>query len=323
MSRISHPLSALFGLVLLIAGPAIARAESGLDIEYAEIQPLAANSLLMDIVRIGDRLVAAGERGHIIYSDNGQDWVQAGVVPTRSTINRLLVLDDRIWAVGHDSVILTSGDRGESWTRQYFAPDRMQPIMDVHFSDADNGLVIGAYGLMMTTSDGGQSWTDVVVNEEDDYHLNAILSFPGGRYLIAGEAGYSYRSLDGGQTWQGMDMPYPGSMFGALETEGECVLFYGLRGHVQKSCDFGDSWTELDTGFEATLADAVYYQGRVVMAGNSGAVLEYADGVFSAHHHSSGVDFSAAISVGDDRFLLVGEEGVHAYPEAAPGEDGP
>ncbi len=322
MPRPYRLLCVFFGFLAPMAVMVSATAEDGLDIEYAESQPLVPESLLLDIVRVGDRLVAAGERGHIVWSDNGQDWVQAEVVPTRSTINRLFVLGDRIWAVGHDSVILTSGDHGKTWTRQYFAPDRMQPIMDVYFSDENHGLVIGAYGLIMVTADGGNSWDDRLVNEEDDYHLNALLPLDESRFLIAGEAGYSYRSSDGGETWASMDMPYFGSMFGAVRAEGDCVLYYGLRGHVLKSCDFGESWVELDTGMETTMSDAVSYDGKILMVGNSGVIMEYdGDGGFSEFKHSSGGDFAGVIQVGEGRFLLVGEDGVHHFPET-PAEEG-
>jgi photosystem II stability/assembly factor-like uncharacterized protein len=316
MIRTKHLLSLFCGIAIQIATTVDAGADENVDIDYAEFQPLVVDSMLLDVAQIGDRLVAAGERGHIVYSDNGEDWKQAEVVPTRATINKLFVLDDRIWAVGHDSVILTSGDHGKTWTRQYYAPERMQPIMDIYFRDANHGLAIGAYGLMLVTVDGGLNWEDTVVNDEDDYHLNGLLTSPDGRYLIAGEAGFSYRSSDQGQSWQSMEMPYAGSMFGAVETEEGCVLFYGLRGHVQKSCDFGDSWVELDSGFDATISDAVAYQGKVLMVGNSGAVLEYnGDAGFSEFKHSSGVDFGAVIHLGEGRFLLVGEDGIHHYPE--------
>lgn len=308
---------------MLMALAVNATVEEEVDITYAEHQPLVPESLLLDIVRIGNRLVAAGERGHIVYSDDGQDWKQADVVPTRSTLTRLLVLGDRLWAAGHDSVILTSGDHGKTWTRQHFDPDRMQPIMDIYFHDQNHGLAIGAYGLMLVTSDGGTTWEDSSVNDEDEYHLNSILPMGDGRFLIAGEAGFSYRSFDGGQTWQGMDMPYLGSMFGAVRLEGDCVFFYGLRGHVQQSCDFGESWAEVDTGIQTTIADAVSYDGRVLMVGNNGSVIEYnGDGGFSEYKHSSGGDFAGVIQVGEGRFLLVGEDGVHRYPETGKKEAG-
>jgi len=291
--------------------------EPDLDIVYAEHVPLATHSLMLDVIKAGGRLIAAGERGQIILSDdNGESWHQADTVPTRSTLTSLFAIDDRIWAAGHDSVIMTSGDGGETWTRQYFAPDRMQPIMDLYFRDKDHGIAIGAYGLMLVTSDGGRNWEDWAVNEEDDAHLNAIIEIPGGELMIAGEAGNSYRSVDGGETWEHMEMPYQGSMFGAVLANGSCVLLYGLRGHVMRSCDGGDSWQLLVTGSEATLLGGARQDGKVLFAGNSGAILIYdGDGGFSQYLHSSGVDFSAVLALGGGRFLLTGEEGTYFYPE--------
>ncbi len=291
-------------------------ADQGMDVEYAEHMPLATKSMLLDITRAGATLVAVGERGHVIRSTDGENWKQAEVVPTRSTLTSVTSVGDRLWAGGHDAVIITSGDGGDTWTQQFFEPDRQQAIMDIYFTDESNGMAVGSYGLYLRTHDGGQTWVDATVDVENDYHLNSLVNFSAGKWLIAGEAGYSYRSYDNGETWEAIDLPYQGSMWGALKTGGECVLFYGLRGHVMESCDFGSSWTKLDTGSESSISGAAEQDGLVLLAANSGTVLiRKGSGPFSIYHHSSGVDFSAAISVGNGNFLLAGEDGVHEYPE--------
>ncbi len=297
----------------------------GIDIEYAEIVPLAAHSLLLDIARTDGRIIAVGERGHVVWSeDQGGSWHQAAVVPTRSTLTTVLAVGNRLFAAGHDSVILTSSDKGNTWTRQYFDPERQQPIMDLWFSDEDSGLAIGAYGLMLQTTDGGDTWDDWAVNDEDDAHLNNIVELADGTLLIAAEAGYAYRSIDGGETWETLDFPYQGSMFGADVVANGCILFYGLRGHLLRSCDSGDTWEELRSGTENTLAGGTAYSGGVLMVGNSGVILTYqSGGSLSAIYHSSGVDFSSALPIESQRFLLVGEDGVHHYPENEAGEQQP
>jgi len=293
-------------------------AESGIDVEYAEHMPLVIESVLLDITKSGKTLVAVGERGHIIISTDGETWQQAEVVPTRSTLTSVYSIGDRLWAGGHDAVILTSGDAGETWSRQFFDPDRQQAVMDIVFTDKNNGVAIGSYGLYLKTSDGGQNWQQALVDEENDYHLNSLARFSGQQQLIAGEAGYSYRSHDDGKTWESMEMPYQGSMWGSLRTDGDCVLFYGLRGHVMESCDFGSSWVELDSGSESSISGAARHDGLVLLAANSGTLLIRDDcGVFTTYHHSSGGDFAAVLSLGDGNFLLVGEDGVNRYPETA------
>jgi len=298
-------------------------ADHHMDVEYAEQMPLATESMLLDITRSGSTFVAVGERGHIVTSTDGENWVQAEHVPTRSTLTTVFSLGDRLWAGGHDAVILTSRDEGKTWTQLFFDPDRQQAVMDIFFTDENNGVAIGSYALYLYTSDGGQNWQEKMIDPESDYHLNSLLYFGDGKRLIAGEAGYSYRSYDDGQTWEAMEMPYQGSMWGALKTGKDCALFYGLRGHVMESCDFGTSWTELETGSESSISGAAEYDGFVLLASNSGTVLTRDDAkMFTVYHHSDGVDFSAAISLGDGNFLLVGEDGVHKYPETANEEDG-
>jgi photosystem II stability/assembly factor-like uncharacterized protein len=170
--------------------------------------------------------------------------------------------------------------------------------------------------LYLHTSDGGQHWEEATVDTEIDYHLNKLLYFGNGNWMIAGEAGYSYRSRDNGETWEAIEMPYQGSMWGAVKTNAECVIFFGLRGHAMESCDFGTSWAELETGSESSISGAAEFEGLVVLAANSGTILTRDEGgIFNTYHHSSGGDFAAVLSLDDGNFLLVGEDGAHKYPE--------
>jgi len=296
---------------------------SELDIDYAEHLPLVNYSMLLDITRAGDSLVAVGERGHVIYSTDGKEWKQAEVVPTRSTLTTVFSTGGRLWAGGHDALIMTSGDGGKTWTREFHDQERQQAVMDIFFTDENNGVAIGSYGLYLKTEDGGQNWQDITIDEDGGYHLNAMVRFEDGRRLIAGEAGYSYRSYNDGETWEMMDMPYQGSMWGALKLDQECVLFFGLRGHIMQSCDFGTSWDELESGTEASISGSEMSDGTILLAANSGMVLTRDDSNgFTAVKHSSGVDFAAAVALDDGTFLLVGEDGVFSFPETADEEQG-
>ena len=312
--RISTALCVLVSCLFSVLN---AWADTVMDVEYAEMQRLSADSMLLDVIRVDDRLVAVGERGHVVFSDDGKTWQQAEHVPTRSTLTSLFRVGDRLWAGGHDAVVITSGDGGTTWSRQNFQPDRQQAIMDLYFTDKDHGVAIGSSGLVLATDDGGQSWADAaMVDEESDYHLNSMVRFSDGRRMIAGEAGYSYRSYDDGTSWELMNMPYMGSMWGAIAMPGDCVVFFGLRGHAMESCDFGTSWQELETGTLASLSGAADRDGLIIMVGNSGTVLTRVSGSVTEYSHSSGVDFAAVVPLDDGRFLLVGEKGVHWYPES-------
>lgn len=310
---------ALPGFFLAWSAIGFAQEDSeSLDIDYAQIRPLAPESLLLDVAETpSGRLVAVGERGHVVLSDDqGETWRQSNVVPTRSTLTTIAASGERLWAAGHDTTIITSGDNGDTWSRQYFDPDRQQAVMHIEFFDAQHGVAMGAYGLYLVTDDGGQNWVDEPVDPENEYHLNDLVHFADGRRMIAGEAGYSYRSFDDGATWEAMDLPYLGSMWGAEVVDRGCVLFFGLRGHILETCDFGDTWSELNANTMASLSGAAHDQGTTLIVGNSGEiVVREGSGPFTAKAHSSGVDFASVKSLGGGRFVLTGEDGVHFYPE--------
>lgn len=285
----------------------------------AERLPLVAKSLLLDVFRTADgRLVAVGERGHVVTSSDGSEWTQAESVPTRSMLTAVTGSGNDLWAAGHDTVIIHSNDGGMNWTLKYVDVERAQPVMDLHFVDASTGYAVGAYGLMLKTTDGGDRWEELFVSD-DGWHLNGIVDLGEGRLVVTGEAGFSYVSEDAGETWETIEMPYPGSMFGAV-LAGDCVVAYGLRGNIQRSCDGGSSWDEIPTPTESSLAGGAYRDGITTLVGNSGQLIKIdAEGRVRSETHPSGVDFSAVIPLGNGEWLLVGENGSHRYPAGGEG----
>jgi photosystem II stability/assembly factor-like uncharacterized protein len=125
---------------------------------YSTESAKAAKSLILDVVHAGTRLVAVGDRGHILYSDDqGKTWTQAKV-PTRQLLTAVFFVDDKHgWAVGHDAQILASADGGATWSKQFEDLKREAPLLDVWFKDVNHGLAVGAYGALMETTDGGST----------------------------------------------------------------------------------------------------------------------------------------------------------------------
>ena len=259
----------------------------------AIVAPLASASLLQDVVPSGDRLIAVGERGHILFStDQGNSWTQVAEVPTRSMLISVAAAGDRLWAVGHDSVILLSEDGGDSWQLVNEEPGG-DPLLEVVFDERGHGIAIGAYSLLMRSSDWGESWrTDYVVDllleqEEDSqdieqslnemglidqdamadyedegiqYHLNGLIELADETLLVAAEAGRYYLSTDAGDSWLQQELDYQGSLFGiAHMRQADCLVMYGLRGHVFQNCkpETGERdlsrWNEIRTGSDAGL----------------------------------------------------------------------
>jgi len=250
----------------------------------------AQYNLLLDVELAGNRLVAVGERGHILYSDNrGHDWVQAEV-PSMAFLTAVYFPSPKQgWAVGQDTIILHTSDGGRSWSRQYDErkSDNPAPLLDVFFLNEKEGFAIGAYGKFMHTSNGGVNWENWAehIDNIDEWHLNAFAQGTGGILYIAGESGFVYRSPDNGSTWQTLDVPHEGSFIGIVAgcRTGSVVVF-GIGGKVFVTHDSGESWSEVVVDTEVGLTSGrLLEDGSVVIVGDAGVVLK-ADAKFENFH---------------------------------------
>ncbi|MGD8396912.1 MAG: YCF48-related protein, partial [Candidatus Eiseniibacteriota bacterium] len=271
-------------------------------------------SLFLDIAVAGDRVVAIGERGHVLVSDDaGRSWMQVAV-PTRRALTGLAAVDGtHLWAVGHDAIILHSGDGGSSWVCQLEAPEEEAPLLDVWFADRRRGIAYGAYGLWFETTDGGRSWTRGALGDED-FHIYALAASPAGHLFVAGEFGSILRSTDNGQTWKSLSSPYEGTFFGLEVLSERSLLVFGLRGHLFRTDDGGVSWRRIETATEASLLSSLRMaDGSILIVGLAGAMLQSRDGGQTFHAVSGGgsAGIAAAVEIDADHLLLAGEGGIH------------
>ncbi len=303
----------------------------------AEPARLAAQSLLVAVATAGARLVAVGDRGIIVLSDDrGRSWAQAAEVPTQALLTGVCFLDAQHGvAVGHDEVILATSDAGRTWRRTRYAPEVQRPLLDVWCGDGGQAIAVGAYSAYFTSQDGGASWTagtftaapapgaraarlGAPAGAADQgaagggYHLNRIVPAGASRLYIAGEAGHLYRSDDGGANWRELSSPYEGSFFGVLPLQGEAVLAFGLRGHLYRSEDAGSSWQKIETGTVAMLDGAARFDDAgVAIVGLAGVVLVSHDRgrTFTLVQQSDRAGLSAVVRVAEDELAAVGEDG--------------
>lgn len=247
--------------------------------------PFAERSMILDATRAGTRLIAVGERGVVLLSDDeGAHWRQAGTVPVDAALTAVSFADARQgWAVGHLGVILHSADGGETWSVQRIDPIEDRPLFAVAFTDARNGVAVGLWSLMLRTRDGGRTWEEVGLppppgDTRADANLMSVFGDAQGRLFIAGERGLVLRSLDGGESWSYHPTGYRGTFWSGTALADGTLIVGGLRGSVYRSTDGAGSWQRVDTGSQSSVTDLIAFDGRVHAVGLDGVSLDSRDG---------------------------------------------
>ncbi len=243
-------------------------------LDTASIRVRAPDHVLLEAVaRAGDRLVAVGEHGVIIFSDdNGASWMQADV-PVGVTLNCVAFATPMLgWVAGHFGVILNTEDGGTTWHTQLngiqanqltltaaqaaanpsspgapFAMRRAgifvqggpnKPFLSLIVLSPQKLIVFGAFRMTMLTLDGGMSWADWSLNIGDALSHNLYAATVSGSDIyVVGEAGLVFRSTDGGNTFPAVASPANATLFGVLGIENGAIITFGVAGNIFRSED--------------------------------------------------------------------------------------
>ncbi|WP_218573675.1 YCF48-related protein [Pseudomonas sp. OIL-1] len=308
----------------------------------------ATKSPLTAVTKAGDgRLVAVGQRGHILVSDDsGVSWTQANVPVSSDLVAVSFASAERGWAVGHGGVVLKTEDGGMNWILQldghqasklvldYYSrqaeadPDAemfvareelliefggTQSLMDVYFESDQVGYVVGIFNRLLKTVDGGNTWQPWAHRIDNPYelHFYSINSGKDGLY-ITGEQGMVWRLDEGQQQFVSVETPYDGTLFGAAIGTNELIVF-GMRGSAFKSTDQGESWTRLEITSEAGITDGVIFgNGGVALVNLAGELLVSRDGgdSFAPQAIIESMPFYGLAQISSNHLALVGAEGV-------------
>jgi photosystem II stability/assembly factor-like uncharacterized protein len=272
---------------------------------------------MLDLVRVGERLVAVGERGLVLLSDDeGANWRQASV-PVSVTLTAVAFPSPSLgWAVGHSGVVLHSTDGGETWLKQLDGVEAAElalaeaqaavdaapedeaaqatlraaqwlvkdgadkPFLDLYFSDERNGFIAGAYGLFFATEDGGATWRARIATSDNPLGMNLYaLGSDGASLYLAGEQGFFARSDDGGKHFTRIETPYDGTWFVLAFPQPGTLFLGGLRGNAYLYESQQENFTEVESSWAASFNSALSLDdGGLLLVNQAGQVLESRDG---------------------------------------------
>lgn len=267
--------------------------------------PLVKANTYLDLADAGGRIVAVGDRGKILYSDDeGAHW-QVAASPTEVLLTSVCFADARHgWAVGHDALVLGTTDGGETWSLQY-----SDPLGGGGSVDAASEGDVGSVDDLSMDDIYGDPYADDEYSDDpygDDPYGDDPYAEEGGssgpvdtsgaplldvqcesreRAVAVGGYGYYLETTDGGATWsKKLDSLKNGDGWHLYDlasvTNTSTRYLVGEKGAMFRSLDQGANWERLKSPYSGTFfgattlsdAKALVYglQGNIWLTGNRG-----------------------------------------------------
>ncbi len=276
------------------------------------------HGVLLSVSRAGDRLVAAGDRGTVLLSDDqGANWRSVASGTDSLLTAAAFISPTEGWLVGQDSTILHTTDAGLHWTSQLSAPGTDQALFSVASLAPGHLVATGSYALMLETTDAA-TWVAVKLpNLDEDYHLNCVMAH-GADLVITGEAGHAF--LRHGTTWTPIPVPYDGSQFGCLTTHDGTMYSFGLRGSLFAAAPGTVAWKRIETGEQRSIfGGTILANGFVAMVGSNGLMMLFDPQTEKLRTlpPATGATLSAVAETQSGKWVVVGEDGVHVVDPAS------
>jgi photosystem II stability/assembly factor-like uncharacterized protein len=201
-------------------------------------------------------------------------------VPVSSTLLSVCFPTPELgWATGHDGVVLSSRDGGESWSKVLDGYEVVQlgldyysklveanpgseeyallqsemefaveqgadrPFFFTYFEDARRGFLVGAYGLMLATFDGGESWQPILELSEN-WGFRHLFDYErvGDTYYLTGEMGLVMYQEERKTRVKTVIPFYDGSFYTMIAAENGELIVAGMRANAFRSVDGGGTW---------------------------------------------------------------------------------
>ncbi len=254
----------------------------------------AASSLLLDIAKAGTRLVAVGERGHILCSDdNGTTWRQANV-PVMVTLTAVhFPSPSQGWAVGHDGVILHTKDGGDTWAKQMDGSKvnllnlaHAKAIVKAKEEQLANATENEKDTLAAELEDARYEAEDMEILNGEKKGCDPFLDiwFANDKEGFAiGAFGLFFHTRDGGENWttwwdriENMDRLH----LNAFAASKNALFIAGEYGILFRSLDGGKTWKKLASPYEGSFFGIVASPDLtyVIAFGIGGKIVTSTDG---------------------------------------------
>jgi photosystem II stability/assembly factor-like uncharacterized protein len=271
----------------------------------------ASDSLILDAATNGQRILIAGEQGHILYSDNsGTSWTHAQVPVSLAITAVTFCGSNCAWVATHDGVLLRSTDQGKSWQTNLtgvdiarLSADAAEAMINQLQAEIEQANPDSLEELEWALEDAQFAFEDASAMINDGVTMPLLDVWFGDQrsgYAL-GAYGILLQTKDGGSTWSlisnRLDNPDNFHLYGIARSISGTLLVAGEAGTLLRSRDGGENWDRPVSPYQGSFFG--------IVAANDGGLLAFGlrGNVFRSTDDG---DTWSAVVTGDQRTLLSG-----------------
>ncbi len=226
--RRRHVLGLLTAAAALASAPPAFASDMPAELtQAAALTPAAAFGLFNNVTLAGHRLVAVGERGRIMLSDDsGNSWRQVPVPVSSTLVSVRFATPTLGWAVGQMGVILKTQDGGERWKLVLNGFQAANLLLAEAQADAAKAGPANAVASDSAGQTELQAAQLLVTFGAANPMLCLVVLSPT-HVLAFGAFGLALETFDAGESWRGIaahvQNPQGLHIYGALQAGNEVV----------------------------------------------------------------------------------------------------
>lgn len=170
-----------------------------------------------------------------------------------------------------DSLVMRTGDGGETWNR-IVVPTKNE-LFHLDFANSSRGWIVGDKGLILATFDGGTNWqVQTSGTTRGLYNVDFRDSNEG--YAV-GSKGTILRTENGGTNWETVKTNFQNTFKRVDFADDKNGWIVGYKGTILRSSDRGKTWIKQESSSQAPFYGLFMMKKYGWAVGEKGLIVQY------------------------------------------------
>ena len=218
----------------------------------------------------------ANASSYLLKTENGGvnwDKIEFENIKRERIIRLFFNTEKHGFAIGESGAFYALRSDEEKWKRQA-SPIRYL-MLDGIFTDAKNGVIVGASGSILFTEDAGATWKSSSVFNNPSAKFNSVFFVNKKNGWTAGTGGKIFQTVNGGKIWREMSSGVTKNLNGIVFVNSNEGWLIGDEGTLLHSTSAGIVWKAEDSKIKHKLEKIFFIGKKGWIVGFGGTVLAY------------------------------------------------